>query len=141
MLSTNGFHSFEVTFRCRECTCSRPDHGFGHNFKQTSAVTGQGRRRLTAYHGIWSKIQKLVLELLTEPFYVLLLGFFRVFKALCVGWRYFMKVLVLENFIIWIATRGVSRQRQGSNGIAVVGKVPRNEILASGLLLFIPVLK
>jgi hypothetical protein len=116
MLSTNGFHSFEVTFRCRECTSSRPHHGFGYNFKmgtgpQPSAVTRKGRRRLTSYDGMWSKLQKLVLEFLAEPFHVLLLGFFRVSKALCVGWRHSMKVLMLENFIVWFATRGVSRQR------------------------------
>ncbi len=51
-----------------------------------------------------------------------------------------MKVLMLENFFIWFATCGVSRQRYCSNGITVVGKVSGNEILALELLLFIPVL-
>ena len=78
---------------------------------QPLSVKGRGRRRLTSYDGIWSKLHKLVLEFLAEPFHVLLFGFFRVFKTLCVGWRHSMKVLMLENFIIWLATRGVSRQR------------------------------
>src|SRR6266849_5602442 len=115
MLSTNGFHSFEVTFRCRECASSRSDYGLSHNFKGAPAlspqVTRQGKRRLTSYDGIWTKLQKLVLEFLAEPFHVLLLRFFWVFKAFCVGWRHSVKVLMLENFIIWFATRGVSRQR------------------------------
>jgi hypothetical protein len=49
--------------------------------------------------------------------------------------------LMLENFVVRLAPRRMSRQRQCSNRIAVVGKVPRNEILPLRLILLVPVLK
>ena len=100
----------------------------------------QDRRRLTSYDGVWPKLEKLVLKFLAEPFHVPFLGFFRESEALCVGRRHLVKVLMLENFFIWSTTCGVSRQRKCSNRVTVVGKVPGNEILALGLLLFIPIL-
>lgn len=97
--------------------------------------------KLTAYDGIWTELEELILQFLTEPFYILLLGLIGVLEALCIRWRHPVKVLMLEYFVIWCAACRMSRQRQRSNRVAVIRKVPRNEIFALGLLQFIPVLQ
>jgi hypothetical protein len=52
-----------------------------------------------------------------------------------------MIVLVLEDFVERRTPRRMSRQGQRGDRIAVIGKLPRNEILALWLILLMPVLQ
>lgn len=95
---------------------------------------------LTAYNRFRSELNDLVLQFLPEPLHVLFRGLVGLLEALSVRRRYLVIDLLLQNIVVRRTPRSMSGQRQRGNRIAVVGQLPRNEILALRLILLVPVL-
>jgi hypothetical protein len=93
-------------------------------------------KALTPNDGIGTKLNKLIVELFSQPLDVLFLALTRFLEPFRICWGDVMIAIVIKDSLVRCPTRWIHSETQRRYSVPVVRQLTRNEVLAFRLTSF-----